>query len=78
MLCGEARPIKSMCHLVSYLKVDTCVPAGDPNQLGPVVKSTKSRAMGLDVSLIEKLLATGCYSANVSSDASVMLTRNYR
>lgn len=36
--------------------------AGDPKQLGPLVKSKLAEAFGLGVSLLERLMATPLYS----------------
>lgn len=36
--------------------------AGDPKQLGPVVKSKLAEAFGLGVSLLERLMASPLYS----------------
>lgn len=38
--------------------------AGDPKQLGPVVKSKLAEAFGLGMSLLERLMATPLYSCN--------------
>ena len=48
---------------------------GDPCQLGPVVRSAKARAMGLDISLIESLSAK---LEPMNTMSTVLLKQNYR
>ncbi|XP_030630697.1 RNA helicase Mov10l1 [Chanos chanos] len=55
--------------------------AGDPQQLGPVVKSTVARAFGLGVSLLERLMALPLYSCEDKGYNPLLVTKlvyNYR
>ncbi|XP_028814623.1 RNA helicase Mov10l1, partial [Denticeps clupeoides] len=55
--------------------------AGDPRQLGPVIKSKVASAFGLGLSLLERLMATPLYSSTESGYNPVLVTKlvyNYR
>uniref|UniRef100_A0A6Q2X6F8 RNA helicase n=1 Tax=Esox lucius TaxID=8010 RepID=A0A6Q2X6F8_ESOLU len=55
--------------------------AGDPRQLGPVVKSKLAQAFGLGVSLLERLMANPLYSKNGGEYNPLLVTKlvyNYR
>ncbi|KAL0968038.1 hypothetical protein UPYG_G00261490 [Umbra pygmaea] len=55
--------------------------AGDPCQLGPVVKSKQSQAFGLGVSLLERLMANPLYSKGDGGYNPMLVTKlvyNYR
>ncbi|KAJ8377388.1 hypothetical protein AAFF_G00260480 [Aldrovandia affinis] len=55
--------------------------AGDPCQLGPVVKSRLASVFGLGVSLMERLMATPLYSADEKGYNPLVVTKllyNYR
>lgn len=54
-------------------RADRFVLAGDPRQLPPVVKSSEARALGLEVSLLEKLL-----DRHAESPISHLLDTQYR
>uniref|UniRef100_A0A8C7IKX5 RNA helicase n=1 Tax=Oncorhynchus kisutch TaxID=8019 RepID=A0A8C7IKX5_ONCKI len=55
--------------------------AGDPRQLGPIVKSKLAQAFGLGVSLLERLMANTLYSRENGGYNPVLVTKlvyNYR
>ncbi|KAG9280877.1 RNA helicase Mov10l1 [Astyanax mexicanus] len=55
--------------------------AGDPKQLGPVVKSKLAEAFGLGVSLLERLMANPLYSCSENGYNPLLVTKlvyNYR
>ena len=58
--------------------------AGDPKQLGAVVKSKMAKKFGLDVSLMERLMGNNPYKKNADlkdgydSKLITKLTKNYR
>ncbi|XP_036375537.1 RNA helicase Mov10l1 [Megalops cyprinoides] len=55
--------------------------SGDPQQLGPVVKSRLASAFGLGVSLLERLMATPLYSRDERGYNPLLVTKlvyNYR
>ena len=61
--------------------------AGDPKQLGAVVKSGLAKKSGLDVSLVERLMENKLYEQKTHSEAGqggynpkliTKLTKNYR
>ena len=43
--------------------------AGDPKQLGPVLRSAHAKSKGLDVSLLERLMGMDLYSPSTTSGA---------
>ncbi|XP_062857767.1 RNA helicase Mov10l1 [Trichomycterus rosablanca] len=62
-------------------KTGQIVLAGDPKQLGPVVKSKIAEAFGLGVSFLERLMATPLYSCGKKGYNSLLVTKlvyNYR
>ncbi|XP_035379560.1 RNA helicase Mov10l1 [Electrophorus electricus] len=62
-------------------KTGQVVLAGDPRQLGPIVKSKLSEVFGLGVSLLERLMATPLYSCNERGYNPLLVTKlvyNYR
>ncbi|XP_054739971.1 uncharacterized protein LOC129245675 [Anastrepha obliqua] len=60
----------------------TLVISGDHRQLGPILNSTHAAAMGLEVSLMERLLKRDCYrvdeQGNYNPAVQTRLRRNYR
>lgn len=57
--------------------------AGDHKQLGPVLKSVRAKELGLDASLMDRLLERDCYRVDVDTgyyDRTIQtrLIRNYR
>ncbi|XP_061085697.1 RNA helicase Mov10l1 isoform X2 [Conger conger] len=79
---GQATEPEAMIPLGLLSERDgQMVLAGDPQQLGPVVKSRLASAFGLGVSLIERLMATALYSAGESGYNPLLVTKlvwNYR
>lgn len=57
----------------------TVILAGDPKQLGPVIRSPVARRLGLDVSYLDRLMAMEMYKAVESRGVTfVTVTRNHR
>uniref|UniRef100_A0A0K8V839 Putative helicase MOV-10 n=3 Tax=Bactrocera latifrons TaxID=174628 RepID=A0A0K8V839_BACLA len=56
--------------------------AGDHQQLGPILNSKRAANMGLELSLMERLLARDCYRVdeygNYNRQIQIRLRRNYR
>lgn len=57
--------------------------AGDPKQLGPVIKCSLAQKMGYDISMLERLMATDPYKKNLVNGEYdkryiMQLIRNYR
>ncbi|XP_072528268.1 RNA helicase Mov10l1 isoform X2 [Salminus brasiliensis] len=79
---GQATEPESLIPLgLLSEKTGQIVLAGDPKQLGPVVKSKLAEAFGLGVSLLERLMATPLYSCNEKGYNPLLVTKlvyNYR
>ncbi|KAG8954846.1 hypothetical protein FRC04_010329 [Tulasnella sp. 424] len=57
----------------------TVILAGDPKQLGPVIRSPVARRLGLDVSYLDRLMAKEMYKAVENRGATyVKLIKNWR
>jgi len=54
------------------------VMAGDPKQLGPVIRSKWAVKFGLDISLLERLMDTETYSKNYDKRCITKLLKNFR
>ncbi|KIO28302.1 hypothetical protein M407DRAFT_22509 [Tulasnella calospora MUT 4182] len=60
-------------------KKTTIILAGDPKQLGPVIRSPVARRLGLDVSYLDRLMAMDMYKAIENRGVThVKLTKNWR
>ncbi|XP_053341140.1 RNA helicase Mov10l1 isoform X2 [Clarias gariepinus] len=79
---GQATEPESLIPLgLVFEKTGQIVLAGDPKQLGPVVKSKLAEAFGLGVSLLERLMATQLYSCTEKGYNPLLVTKlvyNYR
>lgn len=86
--CGSATETQTLIAIAglctSQSNVNASVVfAGDPKQLGPVIKCSLAQKMGYDVSMLERLMESGPYKKNsVSGDYDnrfiLQLIRNYR
>ena len=54
------------------------VMAGDPKQLGPVVRSTLAIKYGLNISLLERLMNMNLYSKEYNEKCITKLVKNFR
>merc|ERR1719483_1192279 len=52
--------------------------AGDPKQLGPVIRSNMSLKHGLNISLLERLMAMELYSKDYDKRCITKLVKNFR
>uniref|UniRef100_A0AAR2LAW3 RNA helicase n=1 Tax=Pygocentrus nattereri TaxID=42514 RepID=A0AAR2LAW3_PYGNA len=79
---GQATEPESLIPLgLLSEKTGQVVLAGDPKQLGPIVKSKLAEAFGLGVSLLERLMAIALYSCNEKGYNPLLVTKlvyNYR
>ncbi|XP_060764793.1 RNA helicase Mov10l1 [Neoarius graeffei] len=79
---GQATEPESLIPLgLVFEKTGQIVLAGDPKQLGPVVKSKLAETFGLGVSLLERLMATPLYSCTEKGYNPLLVTKlvyNYR
>ncbi|KAI4905646.1 hypothetical protein NFI96_011343, partial [Prochilodus magdalenae] len=79
---GQATEPESLIPLgLLSEKTGQIVLAGDPKQLGPVVKSKLAEQFGLGVSLLERLMATPLYSCSEKGYNALLVTKlvyNYR
>ena len=73
--CGHATEPEAVIALAGILdpaRLRTngqIVLAGDPKQLGPVLRSAHAKSKGLDVSLLERLMGMDLYSPSTTSGA---------
>ncbi|KAK1226913.1 hypothetical protein PQX77_010082 [Marasmius sp. AFHP31] len=77
---GQATEPEVMVAIKSMAGNDTnVVLCGDPKQLGPIIRSTVARKLGLEVAFIERLMAREVYDEVEGYGKSVVkLTKNYR
>ncbi|TSK13400.1 RNA helicase Mov10l1 [Bagarius yarrelli] len=79
---GQATEPETLIPLgLLFEKTGQIVLAGDPKQLGPVVKSKLAEAFGLGVSLLERLMASPLYSLTDEGYNRLLVTKlvyNYR
>ncbi|KAF7701979.1 hypothetical protein HF521_001262 [Silurus meridionalis] len=79
---GQATEPESLIPLgLVFEKTGQIVLAGDPKQLGPVVKSKLAESFGLGVSLLERLMANPLYSCTEKGYNPFLVTKlvyNYR
>ena len=87
---GQATEPETLCAIAGALRPAAAgsphsgrvVLAGDPKQLGPILRSPIALAHGLGVSLLERLMAGGPHSPAPSGRFNpshvVLLTQNYR
>ncbi|KAK1217312.1 hypothetical protein PQX77_020052 [Marasmius sp. AFHP31] len=77
---GQATEPEVMVAIKSMAGNDTnVVLCGDPKQLGPIIRSTVARKLGLEVAFIERLMAREVYDEVEGYGTSVVkLTKNYR
>jgi helicase MOV-10 len=82
---GQATEPETLCAVAGALHAGgggRVVLAGDPEQLGPILRSPAALAHGLGVSLLERLMAAGPHAPAPSGSFHparvVMLNENYR
>ncbi|KAI5100366.1 RNA helicase Mov10l1, partial [Silurus meridionalis] len=79
---GQATEPESLIPLgLVFEKTGQVILAGDPKQLGPVVKSKLAESFGLGVSLLERLMANPLYSCTEKGYNPFLVTKlvyNYR
>ncbi|KAL0066361.1 hypothetical protein AAF712_006620 [Marasmius tenuissimus] len=77
---GQATEPEAMVAFKSMVGEDTnVVLCGDPKQLGPIIRSSVARRLGLGISFIERLMGREIYDEVAGNGSSVVkLTRNYR
>ncbi|KAL0572130.1 hypothetical protein V5O48_009828 [Marasmius crinis-equi] len=77
---GQATEPEAMVAIKSMADNNTnAVLCGDPKQLGPIIRSTVARTLGLEVSFIERLMKREIYDEVEGYGKSVVkLTKNYR
>ncbi|XP_058263651.1 RNA helicase Mov10l1 [Hemibagrus wyckioides] len=79
---GQATEPEALIPLgLLFEKTGQIVLAGDPKQLGPVVKSRPAEAFGLGVSLLERLMTSPLYSLTEKGYNPLLVTKlvyNYR
>ena len=80
---GQSPEPSVLIPWTKYLNINgQVVLAGDPNQLGPVVQSSLGRYLGLQLSMIERLMDFKFYqrdsNGNYNNKFVIQLTKNYR
>lgn len=86
--CGSASEPAALIPIVGIVTgykemTGNVILAGDPKQLGPIIKSTKAESMGLGISLLERLMNLPIYQKNQDTHKynSILITkliRNFR
>lgn len=86
--CGSASEPAALIPIVGIITghkelTGNIVLAGDPKQLGPIIKSPKAEALGLGMSLLERLMNLPIYQKNQDTHKynSIVITkliRNFR
>ncbi|XP_033250754.1 putative helicase mov-10-B.2 [Drosophila miranda] len=81
---GASTEPETIMGIVGVKKNKDChvILSGDHKQLGAVIKSSRAASLGLNQSLMERLLASDCYkvdeNGNYDRTLQVRLRRNYR
>lgn len=86
--CGSASEPAALIPIVGIVTgykemTGNVILAGDPKQLGPIIKSPKAESMGLGMSLLERLMNLSIYQKNQDTHKynSIVITkliRNFR
>ncbi|KAI0027031.1 P-loop containing nucleoside triphosphate hydrolase protein [Vararia minispora EC-137] len=77
---GQATEPEVMISVKTMADLQTnVVLAGDPRQLGPIIRSAVARRLGLDISYMERLMKDPMYDEHQGHGVTVVkLTKNYR
>ncbi|KAK7047873.1 hypothetical protein VNI00_006201 [Paramarasmius palmivorus] len=77
---GQATEPEVMVAIKTMADMNTnVILCGDPQQLGPIIRSSIARTLGLELSFLERLMKTSVYDEREGYGKSVVkLTRNYR
>ncbi|KZV99658.1 P-loop containing nucleoside triphosphate hydrolase protein [Exidia glandulosa HHB12029] len=76
---GQASEPEAMISIKTLASTHTnIVLAGDPKQLGPIVHSRAAQALGLQLSLLDRLMARDAYRDDMRGISFVKLTKNFR
>ncbi|KAJ7034547.1 P-loop containing nucleoside triphosphate hydrolase protein [Mycena alexandri] len=77
---GQATEPEAMIAIKTMADTKTnIVLSGDPKQLGPIIRSTIARELGLETSYIERLMQREIYNETTGYGKSVVkLTKNFR
>lgn len=81
--CGSATEPSSIIPISAFGSNTKIILAGDPLQLGPVVKSRMAESLGLEISLLERLMKMPIYQRNshdnkYDADCIIQLVQNFR
>jgi len=76
---GQATEPESVIALAGLINIKgQVVMAGDPKQLGPVIRSTVGVKHGLNISLLERLMSMELYSKEYDKRCITKLVKNFR